>query len=146
MRRDALISIHPKHVESILSGVKTVELRKRIPSIQVGLRLWIYSTRPVGALVGTAEVAEVQTGSPNEIWNVHHENVGICREQFERYYGEARIAHGISLVNVQNGRPVDICTLRRIRPKFHPPQVMSYITQDEAASFQEYLFEREDFQ
>lgn len=140
MTRDALISIRPHYVEAILSGEKTVELRRRIPSIREGSRLWIYSTKPVGALVGTAEVIAITSGSPEAIWEAHHESVGVCREQYDAYYGRARVAYGITLSNVQNGRPVGIEVLRQIRPRFHPPQVMHFITADEAAAFREHLF------
>jgi predicted transcriptional regulator len=140
MQRDALISIRPTFADAILSGSKTVELRKRIPSITAGMRLWIYSTKPVGALVGTADVEAIERGSPDDIWATHHAKAGVCRAQYDAYYGEATVAYGITLANVQNGRPVDIDILRTIRPRFHPPQVMSFITLEEAALLREHLF------
>lgn len=140
MKQDALISIHPVHIASIFSGKKTVELRRRIPALEAGVRFWLYSTKPVAALVGTADVAAVESGSPDEIWDIHHAHAGVCRSQFEKYYKNATVAHGISLTNIQNGKPVDIETLRLIRPKFHPPQVFQYISTEIAAEFEKYLF------
>src|SRR5690242_11957139 len=99
MSRDALISIRPAYADAILSGSKTVELRRRIPSISAGMRLWIYSTKPVGALVGTADVEAVESGSPDDIWATHHMNAGVCRAQYEAYYNEASVAYGIMLGN-----------------------------------------------
>lgn len=140
MKREALISIHPVFIAAILSGKKTVELRRRIPAIEVGVRLWLYSTRPVAALVGTAYVSGVECGSPDDIWKNHHANAGVCRSEFEAYYKNATVAHGISLTKVQNGSPVDIETLRAIKPTFHPPQVFHYISSEDAAAFERHLF------
>src|SRR4051794_32919901 len=44
---DAIISIHPSYADAILAGEKTIELRRRIPNISQGARLWIYATRPI---------------------------------------------------------------------------------------------------
>ena len=45
---DAIISIKPRHVDNILSGNKTVELRTRSINLPSGSRLWVYTTLPVG--------------------------------------------------------------------------------------------------
>ncbi len=140
MTRDAIISIRPRFVEAIFSGTKTVELRRRIPAIEAGARLWIYSTMPVGALVGSADVSAIATGTPDDIWDLHQENVGVCRAQFEAYYQKTHVAYGLTLTNVRNGRPIKIDTLRAIRPRFHPPQVMSYISKAEVDAFHHHLF------
>ena len=140
MSRDAIISIRPHYVDAIFSGAKTVELRRRIPTLNVGTRLWIYSTLPVGALVGSAEIRSIAKGTPDDSWKLHQSDVGVCRAQFEAYYEESNIAYGLSLANVRNGHPVGIETLRKIRPKFHPPQVMSYVTDDEAYTLYWHLF------
>ncbi|MDE0040937.1 MAG: ASCH domain-containing protein, partial [Candidatus Poribacteria bacterium] len=66
--QDALISIRPNFAEAILAGKKTVEIRRRIPALQVGTRLWIYATRPLGAIIGTAIVAKIIEGTPTELW------------------------------------------------------------------------------
>lgn len=143
MTRHALISIRPPYVDAIFSGAKTVELRRKIPAVEAGTRLWIYSTMPVGALVGTADISAIEAGSPEHIWALHSQNIGVCRAQFEAYYQTASIAYGISLQNVRNGRPVNIARLRQIRPRFHPPQVMLYMTSDEVTSFHSCLFGEE---
>lgn len=141
-KQDALISIHPVYMASILSGTKTVELRKRIPALEVGVRLWLYSTKPVAALVGTAYVADVESGSPDQIWDNYHEKVGVCRAQFDAYYQDSPIAHGITLTDVKDGTPIDIEGLRRIKPNFHPPQVFVYISNEEAEKFEGLLFNK----
>lgn len=140
MKRDLLISIRPPFVESIFAGTKTVELRRKIPAIEAGVRLWIYSTKPVAAIVGSADVSDIQRGSPAEIWRQYHKVAGVCLEQFESYYDQARVAYGISLENVRIGRPIGIDVLRKVRPKFHPPQIMMSISSADAKVLERFVF------
>jgi hypothetical protein len=45
--RDLLVSLHPRHAANILSGKKTVELRRRFPEKHThGAFALIYSTAP----------------------------------------------------------------------------------------------------
>ena len=132
---DAIISIRPEYADAILSGIKTVELRRRIPSIQVGTRLWIYATRPVGAIVGTAIVKEVLRGTPDEIWAAHSQHVAVNREVFDAYYVGTKSAIGILLTDIIRRKHVHIETLRKIRNGFHPPQVLSRISKSDSRSF-----------
>jgi predicted transcriptional regulator len=53
---DALISIRPGYANAILDGTKTIELRRRVPELVSGTRLWIYATRPTAAVVGVAPI------------------------------------------------------------------------------------------
>ena len=56
--RDLLISLHPRHASNILSGEKTVELRRRFPEQRTrGALALIYSTAPVQAVVGVAPLS-----------------------------------------------------------------------------------------
>lgn len=140
MKRDLLISIRPPFVESIFAGTKTVELRRKIPAIEAGVRLWIYSTRPVAAIVGSADVSEVRRGSPAEIWRQYHELAGVEFTKFQSYYHEAAVAYGISLENVRIGRPIGLDVLRKVRPKFHPPQIMMSISSADAETLERFVF------
>ena len=49
--RVAVMSIHPRYAEAILSGQKRVEFRKRRLAPDVTTVL-VYATQPVGVLVG----------------------------------------------------------------------------------------------
>ena len=58
--RDLLVSLHPRHASNILSGEKTVELRRRFPEQHIrGALALIYSTTPVQAIVGVARIKHV---------------------------------------------------------------------------------------
>lgn len=130
---DAIISIHPRHAHAILEGAKTIELRRRIPTLAVGTRLWIYATRPVGAVIGMATVERIVRGEPEQIWLEFGNQSGIDRLDFDAYFDGAEEAVGLLLVNVRRSvAHVAIERLRSLREGFHPPQVMMSISNREA--------------
>lgn len=82
---DAIISIKPRHVENILSGDKTVELRTRSINLPVGSRLWIYTTLPVGKVKLSAEIDFIELLSPKKMWKKHGESICITKQEFDEY-------------------------------------------------------------
>jgi hypothetical protein len=68
---DAIISIHPGYADAILAGTKTIELRRRVPKLTTGSQLWIYATRPTGAVIGVVTVQDVTKAHPMTIWKKH---------------------------------------------------------------------------
>jgi predicted transcriptional regulator len=131
---EAIISIKPPFAEAILDGSKTVELRRKIPPLAIGTRLWIYATKPTGAVIGSAVVEKIVRGTPDEIWIKFSENAGISRIGFDSYFDGAKEAIGLVLRDVSRAKPVEIDQLRSLRTGFHPPQVMARLTDAEAAS------------
>lgn len=131
---DAIISIRPKYAEAILCGEKTVELRRRIPAISVGTRLWIYTTLPVGAITGTAVVHQIRRGTPGEIWREFRAHAGVNRSEFRNYFGHAIEAVALILVQPKRIAPVHIEDLRQRWSGFHPPQVIARLTASETKS------------
>lgn len=81
----ALLSINPQHVERILDGTKRFEFRKVRTRREI-TRIVIYSTSPVGLVVGEAEVMEVVEGHPADVWEATQAAAGITREFFDQYY------------------------------------------------------------
>lgn len=136
---DAIISIKPWYANAILNGTKTVELRRRIPSIPIGTRLWIYSTLPIGAVIGTAIVEKIVKDHPENLWNSYQDQVGVSYSDFQEYFLGTNQAVALILTAVQCGTPIDIGQLRLVRKGFHPPQVLSRISNYEAQTFGELL-------
>lgn len=81
----ALLSINPQHVERILDGTKRFEFRKVRTTRDIA-RIIMYSTRPVGLVVGEVEVDEIIEGHPVDIWQATSAHAGITREFFDAYY------------------------------------------------------------
>jgi predicted transcriptional regulator len=129
---DAIISIHPNYAYAILTGTKTIELRRRVPELASGTRLWIYATRPTGAVIGVATIQEVAKGRPETIWKKHRNGAGVDHASFEAYFSGAQQAVAILLSSVRHVGPITVDQLREIRDSFRPPQVMTLLTASEA--------------
>ena len=128
---DALISIRPNYAEAILTGEKTVELRRRIPAINLGTRLWIYATRPVGAIVGSAVVDKIIEGTPAEVWKECINRIALDRREYDKYFFGTDRALGLSLSDITRRHPIGIDQLREIQKGFHPPQVLTRLSSQE---------------
>ena len=133
---DALISIHPCHANAILDGTKTIELRRRVPALVNGTRLWIYATRPTAAVGGVATISEVSRAHPRTIWRKHRDGAGVDHASFVEYFRGAQEAVAILLTAVKRVGPITIEELRKIRDRFHPPQVLLRLTDTEATALQ----------
>lgn len=134
----AMISIHSKHAANIVSGVKTVELRRRFMSLPLGSRLWIYSTLPVGALVATATIAAIDYGSPKELWSRYQFEAAVSKNLFFQYFGGCDLGCAIKLDGIEPISPVPLNSIRRIRGVEHIPQVAAKISMLEASQFEEF--------
>ena len=55
MDKAVLISIRPKWVEKILSGEKTLELRKTRPKLETPFKVYIYCTNPKNSILWNAK-------------------------------------------------------------------------------------------
>jgi predicted transcriptional regulator len=133
---DAIISIHPGYANAILNGTKTIELRRRVPELTNGTRLWIYATRPTAAVVGVATISDVNRAHPRTIWQKHRNGAGVDHASFMEYFDGAQQAVAILLDAVKRVRPISIRELRDIRDRFHPPQVLLRLTNAEAKALQ----------
>lgn len=135
---EAIISIRPRFADAIMAGSKSIELRRRIPAMLPGMLLWIYSTKPVGAVVGSAVVERVIKGSPDELWSGVGADAGISREEFDAYFDGAKEAVGLILTDVKEVAPISIDQLRSMRMGFHPPQVISKLSAQEATCLRQF--------
>lgn len=128
---DALfLSIKPRFVEMLVAGTKTVELRRRRPiaAEPEGLVL-VYASSPKMALVGSATIQRIDVGTPEAIWEAHHDAVGLSRDEYDNYYEGAMSATAIVLRDIRP-RPAGAMALdelRRTWAGFNPPQSYRYI-------------------
>jgi predicted transcriptional regulator len=129
---DAIISIHPGYADAILAGEKTIELRRRVPKLTNGSRLWIYATQPTGAVVGVVTIQEVAKASPSTIWKRHRSGAGVDHASYKAYFKGAQEAIAILLTAAERVGPISVEQLRKIRNRFHPPQVLMRLTNSEA--------------
>ena len=95
-----LLSIKPRFVEQILNGEKRFEYRKHVPERHVN-KIIIYSSSPVCAVVGEADVAEILSGTPINIWNTTKNQSGIDAKFFFDYFDDRSVAYAYKLKNVK---------------------------------------------
>lgn len=61
-----ILSIHPSHIEKILSGEKRYEYRKRIPT---DIRyIVVYATAPIKMIVALIKIDSILKGTPESVW------------------------------------------------------------------------------
>lgn len=126
------LSIHPRHVQAIVEGRKTVELRKRAPRIAAGSQLVIYATTPRCEVVATALVERIEVSTPRELWPNVAKLASVSEHEFKMYYQDVKQAVAIHLaqVNVMEV-PIPLSDLRKSWQHFHPPQQYRYLDESQ---------------
>lgn len=122
-----VVSIKPKYVQAIAAGKKTVELRRKFPSVKAGMWLVVYATLPVGAVVGMASIAEVDRRSPGELWEAHQQSVGVSKSVFDQYFDGCEEGHAVRLGEFRPLTPTSVEQMAEILPGFRPPQSYRYM-------------------
>ncbi|MBS7528554.1 ASCH domain-containing protein [Fusibacter paucivorans] len=91
-----LLSIKPEFVKKIISGEKLYEYRKSIFKKDVDAVV-IYSTKPVGMLIGEFSIKQILNTSPEELWNITNENSGISKAFFMDYFKDRENAYALEI-------------------------------------------------
>jgi predicted transcriptional regulator len=125
---DVIFSLQNAYAEGLLSGTKCVELRRRVPSLDCGTRVWMYSKIPTGEVVGIGLLSEVAIGRPDELWSEYSQCSGLAESEFFRYFDG--VERGAALVFSSVARlinPISLSTLKTLVPGFQPPQFFSRV-------------------
>lgn len=126
--RMMILSLRPRFADAILSGVKTVELRRTEPKIRVPTLVLIYASTPVRALLGTCIVTSVESDRLGTIWQVHGAGSGLDHGEFLSYFEGVEAGTALSLASPSRfSRPVPLEELRSRPTGFRPPQSFCYV-------------------
>lgn len=107
----ALISIHPEHVRSIISGEKVFEYRKVLPKRNISF-LVLYCTAPVKKITAVVEVKGRLVDCLADIWNKTSHGSGISHSSYLDYYSGKQSASVFELGKVyQMESPMDLSDL-----------------------------------
>lgn len=121
-----ILSIKPEFAQKILSGQKRYEFRKRAFKNENVLRVVIYATQPVGAIVGEFTIKQIHRDAPERLWSLTSEYAGISKDFFDAYYK----GH-TSAVAIQVDKVTEYQTLLDpdiLFDSFHPPQSFIYLS------------------
>jgi predicted transcriptional regulator len=127
--RDLLVSLHPRHASNILSGDKTVELRRRFPEQHTrGALALIYSTTPVQAIVGMARIKNVLKLPISRIWKEYSAAACVSKAEVKTYFWGLREGY---VILFEEARPLKRqLTIKDLYSLFGivPPQSYRYVT------------------
>jgi predicted transcriptional regulator len=124
--RTFVLSVRPVYIQRILSGEKTVELRRRFPNLSGICEVLLYSTSPVQAIVCKAELREVSHHSLRSLWTHFAHAIGVTRQEFNAYFAGVDNGYALRLAKVRAlAQPLHLSDLVRDYA-FHPPQSYCY--------------------
>lgn len=92
----ALLSIKPEYANKIFSGEKLFEYRKAIFKRHV-TKIVVYSTMPVGKLIGEFVVDGILEDDPKDLWKKTKENSGVCEKFYHEYFKGRTKAYAIKV-------------------------------------------------
>jgi predicted transcriptional regulator len=122
-RRLALLSIHPRFAEAILSGRKKVELR-RVSWARPVTHVVIYATAPVSQVIGMFEVKRVVRDRPRRLWDRYGAVCDVEPRFFRDYYEGLDEGVAILIGHVTRFHdPIPLSTLE----VSSPPQNFRYV-------------------
>ena len=129
-KRDVLVSVRPEYASKIFDGEKTVELRRKFPeSPVVGSVVLIYSSSPISAIIGSAQIKAVRKLPVVQIWAQHGKEACISKKDFDAYFKGLRHGFAILLTNAQLLKErIGIAELQQ-QFGIAPPQSYRYLQQ-----------------
>ena len=122
-----VLSIHPRHLANIMSGAKTVELRRTRPTALPGQPVALYATAPTSAVVATCTIESIEVGSPAAIKRQELLASKIDSDDFDSYFNDCEQAVAIRLTRVARlPSPITLAELREA-DNWHPPQTWHFL-------------------
>jgi predicted transcriptional regulator len=130
-RRDFLVSVRPRFAETILSGRKTVELRRRFSEhAEADSLVFIYCTSPIQSLLGIARIVEVKRMPVASIWRKYSKAACVSRAEFDLYFAGLDFGYAILLHRVKRFRKAIAADDLRRQFGFVAPQSFRYVPKE----------------
>lgn len=131
MNKALLLSVRAEFTEGILSGTKTVELRRKRPRVSPGDYLILYVPAPVKSIVGVVMVERVVEGRLSTLWRKVRGGCGLTHAEFQLYFRGLPRGYGVFVKNPGRlSSPLPLELLRRVQPGF-TPQGYRYLSRDD---------------
>ena len=129
-RRSALFAIRPRYAEALTDGRKGVEFRRVRPTLEPGDLVFIYSTGPVRAVIGTFVCGEIVEARVATLWRKYRSIAGVAKQTFEEYFRGLDEGSAIEVAaHSRWERALDIDAIRSRVVGFTPPQSYMFIRQ-----------------
>lgn len=128
-----LLSVQPKFAAAILAGTKTAEVRRRFPSQPAGTRIYLYSSSPERAVLGTVSLDSVDRPDASDVWEAYGHVIAIGRQSLDAYLGDVAVPAILQVrTPVRWDVPMSLSELRS-QVLIEPPQSFRYIDEGRAA-------------
>ena len=125
-----IMSIHPRHIQRILQGEKTVELRKTRPAVEAGQPAALYATAPTSAVVATCVIDRVVVGIPGQLRSALLGPARVTAQEYDAYLSGSPQAVALYLRNVSVlNEPITLDHIRQSQA-WHPPQTWHFLHPD----------------
>ncbi len=126
--RSALLAVKPSFACALVEGSKGFEFRRVWPSFQPGDLVYVYSSAPVQAIVGSFVCGNIVQGRPEAVWRRLRVEGNIPRSIFRDYFRGSRVASAIEVTNPHAWiTPLPLAAIRRRIPEFHPPRSYKFL-------------------
>lgn len=122
---DIILSLYPKNIEKMASGVKKFEFRRSIYKNGSVKKAYVYATVPIKKIIATFDIIQVISGSPEEVWDKCGQSSGSTKETLMEYFKGKEIVYALEVGNFKYlEKPVDP---RDFIERFYPPQFFQYV-------------------
>ena len=126
--RMVVLSLKPRFAEAILTGDKTVELRRTEAKIVVPPRALLYATTPVRALLGTCIITSVKSADLAVLWREYGSRTALLDQEFQQYFEGVDVGTALTLTQPRAfSRQIPLQDLRAKPRIFRPPQSFAYL-------------------
>lgn len=123
-----LLSIKPQFVEQIFNGNKIYEYRKCLFKNKDVDTVIIYSTMPVGKIVGEFKIVDILEDSPKDLWTLTEDYSGITKSFYDMYFKDKDKAYALKIGNLTKyDKPINPYSLIK---NFVAPQSFRYIEEN----------------
>jgi predicted transcriptional regulator len=124
-----LLSIKPRFVDLIFSGIKLMEFRRKIwiKQIKQSTKAVIYESTPISMIVGEFSIGLIEFNKIDTLWNKYSNVSGLEKLEFENYFKNLEKGYAIEILNPIKYSKAKICN-------FGIPQNFIYLTYENSQS------------
>ncbi|MCM0590870.1 MAG: hypothetical protein HEQ35_18130 [Gloeotrichia echinulata IR180] len=116
------LSIKRIYAERIISGIKTIELRKRPIGMELGDLILLYETAP-DAVIRGGFIADKTISLPvSKMWEQYHSVMGVEKEFYDRYFDNCEFAYGTLIYRNFSFSDLPLKEIYKLCSGFTPPQ------------------------
>jgi predicted transcriptional regulator len=116
------LSIKRIYAERIVSGVKTIELRKRPIGMELGNLILLYETAPDSIIRG-GFIADKTVSLPiSKMWDQYSSVMGVEKEFYDSYFDNCEVAYGTLVYQSFCFCGLSLDQIHKLCPGFVPPQ------------------------